>query len=150
MNKISKELAETIDSFIYSIPNSLDWAHKSSPDKWSAKEIIGHLTDSAHINLQRFIRCTYEENFKLIYFQDEWVAAQHYQEADTTELLLLWRLVNKQIVRVLDNYPADRWQATCDSNRGEPVYHTVEFLANDYTRHLQHHLNQIISLNNGN
>ena len=150
MNKISEELAETIDSFIHSVPNSLDWTHKASPEKWSAKEIIGHLTDSAHINLERFVRCTYEENFKLIYFQDEWVAAQHYQEADITELLLLWRLVNKQIARVLNNYPADRWQATCDSNRGKPVYRTVEFLANDYIRHLQHHLNQILNLNNGN
>jgi hypothetical protein len=150
MNKIAKELTEIIDRFKHNIPESLDWEYKAAPDKWSAKEIIGHLTDSAHINLQRFVRCTYEENFKLIYFQDEWVAAQHYQEADITELLLLWRLVNKQIVRVLDNYPADCWQATCDSNRGEPVYRTVEFLANDYTRHLQHHLNQIISLNNGN
>jgi len=150
MNKIAQHLTDTINNFIDNSPKPADWAYKPAPDKWSAKEIIGHLIDSAHINLQRFVRCTYEEKFKLIYFQDEWVAAQHYQEADLTDLLNLWKSVNGQIARVLDNYPADRWQATCDSNHGEPVYHTVEFLADDYVRHMQHHLNQIIALSNGN
>jgi hypothetical protein len=127
MNVIATRLTDTINSFLDNDPKPADWACRSAPEKWSAKEIIGHLIDSAHINLQRFVRCTYEEGFKLIYFQNEWVAAQHYQDADTTELLLLWRLVNKQIARVLNNYPVDRWQAKCDSNRYGAIYHTVEF-----------------------
>jgi hypothetical protein len=101
------------------------------------------LIDSAHINLQRFVRCTYEERFKLIYYQEEWVQAQHYASADIDELLQLWQLVNKQIVRVLANYPAGRWQITCDNNKGEPVYNTVEFIASDYIAHMLHHLNQL-------
>ena len=149
-NDIAKRLQLTVDDFLKDTAKPRDWARRPGPGKWSAKEIIGHLTDSAHVNLQRFVRCTYEDKFKLIYFQEEWVAAQHYQDADITELLELWRLVNMQVARVLDNYPADRWQATCDSNRGEPVYHTVEFLANDYIAHMQHHLNQIITLSHGN
>src|ERR1700744_1106639 len=150
MNEIAAHLTNTVNNFLEHSPKPEDWAYKPASGKWSAKEIIGHLTDSAQINLQRFVRCTYEERFKLIYFQEEWVAAQRYQDADLDELLDLWRLLNKQIVRVLNNYPADRWQVTCDSNRGEPVYYTVEFLANDYIRHMQHHLNQIIALSYGN
>jgi hypothetical protein len=149
MNKIAADLTNTVNNFLETTPKPTDWAHYPAPGKWSGKEILGHLIDSAHINLQRFVRCTYEENFKLIYFQDEWVATQHYQEADIADTINLWKLVNAQIVRVLDNYPADRWQATCDSNRGEPVYRTVEFLANDYIRHMQHHLDQISALSNG-
>jgi len=149
MNTVATHFTNTINNFIANSPKPADWARKPAPGKWSGKEIIGHLIDSAHINLQRFVRCTYEEGFKLIYLQEEWVAAQHYQEADIAELLNLWQLVNRQIARVLDNYPPQRWQATCDSNRDEPVYRTVEFLAADYVRHLQHHLNQIIALSNG-
>lgn len=134
----------TVDAFIESLRTShIDWEKKPAPNKWSPKEIIGHLTDSAQINLQRFVRCTYEENFKLVYFQDEWVAAQHYQKADTTTVLLLWRLINGQIQRVLDNYPADRWQVKCDNGRDNVSLNTVEFLANDYVAHMQHHLTQI-------
>lgn len=121
----------------------VDWERKPAPGKWSNKEIIGHLCDSAMINLQRFVRCTYEENFKLTYEQDKLVAAQHYQEMGVESLLELWRLLNLQIARVLTLYPADRWQAKCDNSKTDVQLHTVEFLAQDYVEHLKHHLNQI-------
>lgn len=135
----------TVNSFLNQLKtNTVSWETKPAPGKWSAKEVIGHLTDSAQINLQRFVRCTYEENFKLIYFQDEWVAAQHYQQADIDELLQLWRLLNLQIQRVLDNYPPGRWQVKCDNSRAEVTLNTVEAIAQDYVSHMQHHLSSII------
>jgi DinB superfamily len=137
-------LTPAINGFLQLIHNKpIDWDSKPAPGKWSNKEIIGHLCDSAMINLQRFVRCTYEENFKLIYEQDEWVAAQHYQDMNTDDLLEFWRLLNLQIVRVLNSYPENRWQAQCDSSKKEVGLHTVEWLAADYVVHLQHHLNQI-------
>ncbi|TFF34935.1 DinB family protein [Mucilaginibacter psychrotolerans] len=143
MPDIAERLNQAIDDFFEDRSPHVDWENSVLPGKWNNKEIIGHLIDSAHINLQRFVRCTYEERFKLIYYQDEWVKAQHYADADPQELLLLWKLVNKQIVRVLANYPADRWLVTCDNNMGQPVYNTVAFIAEDYVAHMQHHLNQL-------
>jgi hypothetical protein len=144
MNQVATQLIFKIDQFIANSSKQLiNWEHRPAPGKWSNKEIIGHLCDSAQINLQRFVRCTYEENFKLIYEQDEWVAAQHYQEMNVADLLQLWRLLNLQIARVLESYPADRLQTRCDSSKKETGLHTVEWLAQDYLVHLQHHLNQI-------
>lgn len=129
----------TVDDFFGQIKNQeIDWNLKPAPDKWSAKEVIGHLIDSALINLHRFVRCTYEDGFALIYLQNEWVKGQQYQGADIAGLLQLWRLLNQQIQRVLDAYPADRWSATCND-------HTVEFLVHDYVVHMQHHLKEIYS-----
>ncbi|WP_431200738.1 DinB family protein [Mucilaginibacter sp. P25] len=108
------------------------------------KEVVGHLIDSAQINLQRFVRCTYEENFRLTYQQVEWVAAARYQDADINELIELWALLNLQIVRVLENYPADRWSARCDNSKTEPKLQTVEWLAADYVDHMLHHLKNIL------
>ncbi|MDB5010518.1 MAG: DinB superfamily protein [Mucilaginibacter sp.] len=142
MNKIAARLTDTITEFIEQRSKRVDWTHQPVPGKWSPKEILGHLIDSANINLQRFVRCTYENDFTLTYAQNEWVAAQHYRDADITELLCLWRLINKQIITVLNNYPYERWQAICNNN-------TVEFLANDYIDHMCHHLDQIIALTNG-
>jgi len=122
---------------------SIRWSYKPAPDKWSSKEIIGHLIDSASINLQRFVRCTYEENFKLTYDQVEWVQAQLYQETEIDELLSLWKLLNLQIIRVLKGYPVDRLGAKCDNSKTETSLHTIEWLAQDYTDHLKHHLKQI-------
>ncbi|WP_295648301.1 hypothetical protein [uncultured Mucilaginibacter sp.] len=102
------------------------------------------MIDSAQINLQRFVRCTYEQNFKLVYAQDEWVATQRYNEAKAEDLLTLWRLLNKQIARVLLNYPVQQLQNTCDTGKTEVSLRTVEWLANDYVKHMEHHLEQII------
>jgi hypothetical protein len=136
-------LIDTIGNFLKLQQEDVDWETKPAPNKWSKKEIIGHLIDSAQINQQRFIRCTYEENFKLIYEQDEWVAAAHYQDADIKEILDLWILLNRQIIRVLSDYPEGRLGAKCDNDKNTVALHTVEWLAADYVRHMKHHLEQI-------
>ena len=143
MDEISIELEQCINSFFENDFSAIDWDEKPSAEKWSKKEIAGHLIDSAQINLQRFTRCTYEENFKLIYHQNEWVQAQHYQEAETEELLSLWKSLNLQIIRVLKYYPLNRLEITCDTGKIDQSLHTVQWLAQDYIRHMDHHLRQI-------
>ncbi|MEZ2336753.1 DinB family protein [Mucilaginibacter sp. RCC_168] len=143
MNHIVQELTDIINEFQEIRSRAIDWETKPAIDKWSKKEILGHLIDSAHINLQRFIRCTYEENFRLTYEQDAWVTAQRYQEADINDLIDLWTLLNKQIISVLKNYPLDRVDARCDNSKLEPNLQTVAWLANDYVEHSKHHLRQI-------
>jgi hypothetical protein len=71
------------------------------------------------------------------------VQAQHYQDMDIDQLLQLWKLLNLQIIHVLDHYPPGRLQAKCDNSKKEVSLHTVEWLAQDYLDHMQHHLNQI-------
>ena len=143
MIDIALQINNEVDAFLNSTSPQISWDNIPENGKWSNKEIIGHLIDSAHVNLQRFVRCTYEDGFKLIYYQDEWVKAQHYKDADVAELLQLWKLVNRQIARVLANYPNDRISATCNTSREGVAFNTVEFLANDYLAHIQHHLNQL-------
>jgi len=138
-----QQLTTAVGDLLTSDLQAINWEHKPAADKWSKKEIMGHLIDSAQINLQRFVRCTYEENFKLIYEQVEWVEAQHYQDAEITEILLLWKLLNEQIIRVLKNYPANRLSARCDNDKNGIKLHTVEWLAKDYVDHLKHHLGQV-------
>jgi hypothetical protein len=143
MKETAQKLTAAIDDFLNLKAPNITWENQAAPGKWTNKQLIGHLIDSAHVNLHRFVRCTYEEGFKLIYLQDEWVAAQHYREADITDLLKLWELVNRQIIRVLANYPADRTLVKCDNGRYQPAFNTVAFLANDYIGHMQHHLNKL-------
>ena len=143
MEEIVQDLAEAIDNFLKIEQQNIDWDFKIRDEKWSNKEIIGHLIDSAQINLQRFVRCTYEQDFKLVYAQDEWVTAAHYKNADIKEVLDLWILLNRQIIRVLINYPEDRLDVTCDIGKTGVQLHSVKWLADDYVRHMQHHLDQI-------
>jgi hypothetical protein len=144
MKKHCRTLLDAIDHFFETDLSDINWVYKIAPEKWSKKEIMGHLIDSAQINLQRFVRCTYQENFKLRYNQVEWVEAGHYQQADITELLPLWKLLNLQIVRVISGFPAERLQIQCDTGRDSINLHTAEWLMQDYVEHLNHHLIQIL------
>ncbi len=143
MKEIAKNLEKAMMDFLNADLLTKNWNYKAGPNKWSKKEIIGHLIDSAQINLQRFVRSTYTENFTLTYDQVEWVDAQHYISADIEELLELWRLLNRQIIRVLVNYPTQRLQIQSDTGKTSVCFHTVEHLAQDYVNHLNHHLNAI-------
>jgi len=145
MHEAAIKLSSAINNFLALDLYTVNWEHKDTPERWSKKEILGHLVDSAQINLQRFIRCTYEENFKLVYEQVEWVKANNYQKTDLNELFTFWHLLNKRIMTVLNNYPEDRLLAQCDNGKDQISMHTIEFLAHDYVEHLNHHLRQIIN-----
>ncbi|WP_320938744.1 hypothetical protein [Lysinibacillus capsici] len=59
--------------------------------KWSKKEVIGHLCDSAIVNLERFLQMQYEASPYVVttYDQVQWVALQGYQELPIEDILML-------------------------------------------------------------
>jgi len=89
---------------------ALSEAQASAPAKgmrWSRKELIGHLNDSAGNNHQRFVRAQYQERMSFPrYVQDEWIAAQGYRERPWSELVELWRLYNRHLLHVKAPRPA--------------------------------------------
>lgn len=117
-------------------------SYKPLPAKWSRKELIGHLIDSAHNNLRRFIVAQYEDKPLIKYAQDHWVLAAGYQDHPLNELIELWILINKNIIRVLKNLPAGMEQREVLTES----LHTIEWLAADYNKHLLHHLHQVLEL----
>jgi DinB superfamily len=119
-----------------------EWELKPNPAKWSKKEVLGHLVDSAQNNIRRFIVAQYEENPKITYAQDLWVAAANYQYYTTGDLLDLWILLNRHMCSVLAVLPPGAASRTADT--GELC--SIEFLASDYNKHLLHHLHQVLGL----
>ncbi|CAH0165855.1 MULTISPECIES: DinB family protein [unclassified Pedobacter] len=119
------------------------WNNKPQPLKWSKKELLGHLVDSAVNNIRRLVVGQYEQGVKIIYHQDEWVNYQNYQEAAIAEVIMLWKLLNHQISRVIENIPEEKLQNTCDTGKGKIEMHTLSFFIDDYLVHLKYHLNQI-------
>jgi len=122
--------------------NDLEFSHKPDNGKWSKKEILGHLVDSALNNMQRFIRVQYQDTPHIIYHQDDWVSLQHYQSLDRGRLVELWRQLNLQILHIWKNIPVDHLKRTCDTSKDENDIHDLEFLINDYVQHIEHHLRQ--------
>ncbi len=116
---------------------------KPSPEKWSKKEIIGHLIDSACNNQQKFVRMTAQPHFDFVgYEQNHWVAAQAYNEADWKNLLALWTHYNLHLAHIIASVRPETLQHTISIN-GEGLF-TLEFIMSDYVEHLKHHLRQIL------
>ena len=141
----ANELRDTIEKSIKSFAQIPAEAWRAKPDaaKWSKKEIIGHLIDSASTNIRRLVVSQYEPKQKIVYEQDQWVALQNYGQADHLELIELWKLLNLQMVRVLNHIPEDKLHHECDTGKELAEYHTLDFLMTDYVIHLKHHLSQI-------
>jgi len=114
-------------------------------DKWSPKQIIGHLIDSAGNNHQRFVRLQIDPELRMPgYKQAEWVAVQGYQDASWDDLIALWSAYNRHLARVIERIPDGKRGTTCTIGADAPV--TLGFLAADYVRHLRHHLAQADAL----
>ena len=145
MLEISRELEKTVKEASTRLQlldeTSLD--SKPSSGKWSKKEILGHLIDSANNNLNRFIRGQYENEPHIVYDQDQWVALQNYQSMPFAEVLQLWKSSNNQVINVLKNIPPQNFDRQCDTGKGEKELHSLSWLANDYLAHMHHHLKQI-------
>jgi hypothetical protein len=119
--------------------------------KWSPKEIIGHLIDSASNNHQRFVRAQLPDARPFDgYAQDDWVKLQRYNEADWLALVDLWAAFNLHLAQVMDHTSEDEsrrprpdLQLTRLSFRSasEPV--SLGWFMEDYVEHLKHHLRQI-------
>jgi hypothetical protein len=139
------EIIQLVNQAMIDFENIPDEAWNNKPQllKWSKKELLGHLVDSAVNNIRRLVVGQYEQGVKIIYHQDEWVNYQNYQEAAIAEVIMLWKLLNYQISRVIENIPEEKLQNTCDTGKGKIEMHTLSFFIDDYLVHLKYHLNQI-------
>lgn len=114
---------------------------KVRPGKWSKKEIIGHLIDSAANNHQRFVRLQQSDELPMPqYEQDDWVKIQRYNERPWNELVTLWQAYNAHLLHVMQHVKSNTLENTAIFPETGPL--TLKFIMLDYVVHLEHHLRQ--------
>ena len=120
-----------------------DASVKPGPGKWSRKEELGHLIDSAANNHVRFVRASSEPDFRGPgYQQDAWVSAHGYHEMPWADLLDFWKRYNLFLARLVRRVPENVLGRACVVGESQPV--TLQFLIEDYVLHMQHHLDHIL------
>lgn len=144
-NTITTSIPEFIDISFNAMNHftEAEWSSKPAPDKWSRKEILGHLIDSTMTNIRRLIVTQYHQNEKIIYLQNEWVQYGNYQHMNTQDLITLWKLMSLQYHRVSQTIPAESLRYTCDTDKDTFAPKSLSFLIEDFWGHQQHHLRQI-------
>jgi len=144
-----KDVLERLRVILETVPPRLraiseaESARRPAADKWSRKEILGHLVDSASNNHQRFVRAQLVGELRFPpYEQEGWVATQRYREEPWEAIVALWVAYNRHLLHVMTAVPESRYGRRCLSGAGEPA--TLHDHMVDYVRHLDHHLGQIL------
>ena len=142
---IATDLGRTVAQakpMLTSLTNA-DTSTRPSPTKWSKKEILGHLLDSASNNHQRFVRAALQGELTFPgYEQDKLVELQSFNDIDWSFLVDHWASYNRFLAHVVSVLPATVAEVRCNIGNNPPA--TLEFIAEDYVAHLKHHLNQIV------
>lgn len=134
-------LCEVIPIKLFAIDES-EFSARPIESKWSKKEIIGHLIDSATNNHRRFIRGQFEEIPTITYHPDQWNKFNYYSQMPGTQIIQFWEMYNMQILSIIRLIPEENLHIKV--NTGGETSFSIAYLFNDYIDHMEHHLKQVI------
>ena len=139
-------LQQTIDRELpYLLTVSEETARHATggPGKWSPKEELGHLIDSAANNHIRFVLASTGGEYRgQGYAQDAWVRAHGYQDLPWKMLIDLWYQYNSLLGHLVARIPEEHLVNRCVIGWGVL---TLGFVIEDYVLHMQHHLDHVLS-----
>lgn len=155
-NEPARRLAETMNEWGDRVLElTEEEAGSLRAGRWTTTQLVGHLVDSAQVNLERFLRARHTDDLEFPgYPTDAWVEANGYATSNHSSLALLWHELNTRIQAVMDRTPQEaltrlRNRHTLDRIAFRTVSVdtpcTLEYLMIDYVDHLEHHLRALFS-----
>jgi hypothetical protein len=112
---------------------------KISEEKWTLKEMIGHLIDSASNNHQRIIRLQIDKKINFpAYEAEDWKDITKIKEFNFIDLINLWKGYNYYILHLINNISKNNLDNIWEIDGKEM---TLKFIIEDYFgRHLDWHI----------
>lgn len=138
---------QKLNYIIASVPDMLvqisdeKMSEKPLLNKWSKREILGHLIDSATNNHHRLIRGQFEDTPEISYDQSQWNKYGFYQDIDSLQIIRFFTIYNIQLLEIIKRMPSKNLNNQIKI--GDNVL-ALETIIINYVEHLEHHLKQII------
>jgi hypothetical protein len=144
---IAADLTSAVDDALglFAAVDERRTALRPAPGQWSAREVLGHLIDSACTNHRRFVMAQSPDYGRFDgYEQESWVARQRYHDEPWGDLVALWTSYNRHLAHVIAAAPEAALAHTAASPDGAGSL-SLGFVMEDYVRHLRHHIGQLRS-----
>ena len=136
MTTLEQQLDQTL-AVLRSIPEA-QGNSRYAPDKWSIKELIGHLTDTERIFAYRALRFARHDQTPLSSFeQDDYVREAAFDACQLTDLVAEFEHVRRANLYLFRHLAPAAWLRRGVANKGEV---SVRALAYIIAGHERHHL----------
>ncbi len=133
-----KEVVEDFYAYLKSIDEEITKT-KISEDKWSLREIIGHLIDSASNNHQRFVRLQFSDLLDFpAYDGEEWIRVEKFNKIEWPLLASLWYSYNCLLINIIDGIESNKMNNVWVKNEDEAI--PLKELIHKYFVHLELHI----------
>ena len=159
MTALTAHYVNTVDTAVQkwrAIPEAV--ASQKPQGRWSAKEIVGHLIDSACNNHARFVRAQLEGHMQFDgYDQNGWVDCGHYNDMTWDDLIDLFERYNRLLIHLISsidddiiNKPIEKHTLDSILMKKLPDDQPARLcdLVADYIAHIESHIRQIQTLIN--
>ncbi len=133
---MQNQLAE-LASIFASIPEEKG-AFAYAPDKWSIKELVGHLIDCERIFAYRALRFARADKTPVEGFEDDYIANANFNSVKLTDLVEELSLLRRANILFFTNLNSDARLRTGTASNAEV---SVRALAYIMVGHIRHHLN---------
>ena len=140
MKDVCLELNSIINDFYNKYKGLDDETASKRPgaDKWTLKEIMGHLIDSASNNHQRFVRLQIVDELIFPgYGKDnsKWLEIEKYNGLNFSDIILLWKQYNVLIGNIIKEVDESKLENYWIKSDGDKI--ALKDLMVDYVRHMK-------------
>jgi len=113
-----------------------DGNFRYAPDKWTVKEVVGHLSDSERIFAYRALRIARGDRTPLSGFeQDDYVRAAHFGNRTLADLAEEFALVRASTVSLFKSLDQEAWERRGSANKNEVTVRALAFIIAGHELH---------------
>jgi DinB family protein len=110
--------------------------HRYSPEKWSIREVVGHIIDAERIFAYRALCFARSEKKHLPGFdQDSFVQAANFERRTLSDLTTEFELVRKSNVILFRSFPDEVWERRGVANNVEFTVRSIPYIIAGHELH---------------
>jgi len=121
---------------LFAAHSERDGNFRYAPDKWTVKEVLGHVSDTERIFAYRALRIARGDQTPLPGFeQDDYVRSGNFVERTLADLAEEFGMVRAATIALFKSLPKDAWARRGTASKNEVTVRALAFIAAGHELH---------------